>query len=235
MPAPPRRRWLRFSLCTLLVLVTVVGIWLGVAFHRAREQARAVAVIQSVGGYASYDFLRGEATLGDPYAASDVPRWLLHHLGIDFFHNIVRVSFYEPATEEALKALDALPHITVLEIDRFSGTSEAFSHLRSLKKLQTLHVGRSTADTFQFDDSALAHLSRNAPLQELWLRRTSVTDRGLQYLRSFRTLETVYLEDSQVTHAGAKTLSDALPDCYICVIGGEEDEFLVDPSQRTKE
>jgi hypothetical protein len=37
------RRFLRFSLRGLLVLVAVCSVWLGIAFQRAQEQARAAA------------------------------------------------------------------------------------------------------------------------------------------------------------------------------------------------
>jgi hypothetical protein len=43
LPKPSRslRRFLRFSMRGLLVLVAVCSVWLGIAFHRAREQAQA--------------------------------------------------------------------------------------------------------------------------------------------------------------------------------------------------
>ena len=51
--AKDRRRWLRFSLRTLLVLMTVLGValgWLGVQVNRVRKQRDAVAWVQQVGG-----------------------------------------------------------------------------------------------------------------------------------------------------------------------------------------
>jgi hypothetical protein len=46
----PLRRLVQFSLRGLLVLVAICSVWLGIAFHPARQQARAVAAIKS-GGY----------------------------------------------------------------------------------------------------------------------------------------------------------------------------------------
>jgi hypothetical protein len=44
-PAPPRRRWFRISLRTLLLLVTVLCIWLGVKVNLARRQKEAIAAL----------------------------------------------------------------------------------------------------------------------------------------------------------------------------------------------
>jgi hypothetical protein len=56
-PEPSRfRGLLQFSLRALLVLVAVCSVCLGIAFHRAREQARAVSLIESLGGTVTYDY-----------------------------------------------------------------------------------------------------------------------------------------------------------------------------------
>jgi hypothetical protein len=53
-PAPkPRRRWLQFSLRTLLVLMLVLGCglgWLAYKIKAAREQRAAVDAIHKMGG-----------------------------------------------------------------------------------------------------------------------------------------------------------------------------------------
>ena len=55
-----RPRWLRFSLRTLLVVVTVLGVWLGVQVNPVRKQRNAVAWIQEVGGTVTYDYEIGD-------------------------------------------------------------------------------------------------------------------------------------------------------------------------------
>ena len=37
----PRRRWLRFSLRSLLILITILCVWLGVKVNQARRQKEA--------------------------------------------------------------------------------------------------------------------------------------------------------------------------------------------------
>src|SRR5712671_2429807 len=45
----PRRRWLRFSLRSLLLLVLVIAVSLAWAIHKAREQGIAVAALRKMG------------------------------------------------------------------------------------------------------------------------------------------------------------------------------------------
>src|SRR5687768_8422684 len=106
-PCRPRR-FLRFSLRGLLVLVAVCSVWLGIAFHRAREQSQAVAAIQASGGFVYYDYhIVDDAP--EPSLTSTVPGWLLENLGIDFFHDVVDVTFDEKTSEDDLAVLECLP------------------------------------------------------------------------------------------------------------------------------
>src|SRR5688572_15339926 len=82
-PPKPWRRFLRFSLCGLLVLVAVCSVLLGIAFHRAREQARAVAIIEAHCGSVMYDYNQMMTDYFDVKARSRMPEWLLESLGED--------------------------------------------------------------------------------------------------------------------------------------------------------
>ena len=44
------------SVRALLVLILVVGLWLGWVVHKAREQREAVAALQKFGGFVHYDW-----------------------------------------------------------------------------------------------------------------------------------------------------------------------------------
>ncbi len=56
MDPPPKKRWLRFSLRTMLMLMTILCVWLGFKVHRAERQKAAIAWVESVGGAVSYDY-----------------------------------------------------------------------------------------------------------------------------------------------------------------------------------
>ncbi len=80
--AHPWQRFLRFSVRGLIVLVLVIGAWLGWLVRSARIQREAVAAIKQDGGRVSYEwelrngkFIRG----GKSWA----PKWLTHLIGVD--------------------------------------------------------------------------------------------------------------------------------------------------------
>ena len=50
MTPAPKRRWIRFSLRGLLVLVTIVGVWLGLQAQQVAHRAQIRQLIESRGG-----------------------------------------------------------------------------------------------------------------------------------------------------------------------------------------
>lgn len=237
------RRFLRFSLRGLLVVVAVVSVCLGVAFHRAREQARAVAAIESAGGHVFYDYHGTDYDL-DQSASSGIPAWLLDALGVDFFHNVTVVSFYRiDTTDREFAAVTALPEIRMLSVvGRI--TNAALKPLKQLKKLQFLAILSG-----EITDAGLAELQDLKQLQHLGIhgptkfdmlfskhRRdpnavygANITDRGLEALKSLPALRTLRLDNTKVTRIGAQRLSQSLPDCVILVNQGRERVFYVKP------
>ena len=51
----PRRRALKFSLGTLMLIVTACCIWLAVKSNAARRQREGIALVTTLGGMFSYD------------------------------------------------------------------------------------------------------------------------------------------------------------------------------------
>jgi hypothetical protein len=51
IPDEPRRRWLRFSLRTLFVLVTVIACWLGWQVHVVQHRKAILKQIEADGGF----------------------------------------------------------------------------------------------------------------------------------------------------------------------------------------
>jgi hypothetical protein len=218
------RRFLRFSLRALLIVVAICSVWLGIAFHRAREQARAVAGIKAVPGYVFYDFQVDAAEGIDPSATSDVPSWLLDSLGVDFFHNVTVVGFEgPPVTDDQLAAIESLGELEYLVVGPYV-SSKGLVHLRGLTKLLSLNVASSA-----IDDAGLRHLAALQRLEYLAIQGAPITDSGLEHLKGLENLRDLTLHNTQVTSAGARALSQSLPDCAMSVWQRNRDIYRVAP------
>src|SRR5262245_18637753 len=84
-----KRRWLRFSLRTLLLAMTVFCVWLAIKVNAAREQRQIVKMVQGLGGTVWYDYEcdADGVRLNPP----PEPSWLAKLLGVDFLHNVIAV------------------------------------------------------------------------------------------------------------------------------------------------
>ena len=87
----PWRRFPRFSVQGMIVLVLAIGIWLGWLVRSARFQHEAVAAIRKAGGDVSYDWQWKD---GSPIAGGQpfYPLWLVNNVGVDYFSSVVAVS-----------------------------------------------------------------------------------------------------------------------------------------------
>src|SRR5690349_9024205 len=74
-----KRRWLRYSLRTLLLLVTLFCVWLGIQVDRAHKQQHAVRELRRLGGRVLYD------CRPDTDREPSGPAWLRKLIGQDYF------------------------------------------------------------------------------------------------------------------------------------------------------
>jgi hypothetical protein len=88
----PWRRFLRFSVRGLIVVVLVVGGWLGWIVRSARIQRDAVAAITKTGGEVNYNWEWRDG-VPVPRAQPWAPRWLVDLLGVDYLGHVTRVSY----------------------------------------------------------------------------------------------------------------------------------------------
>jgi hypothetical protein len=182
----PRRRWLQFSLRTLMVLMLLISVplgWLAFKMRQATEQRAVVRQIEELGGTAVHC---GQFEPLEKWPPR-VPSWLLNALGDDFFRTINYVALC------GSKVTDA-------ELVR----------LRALPQLRSLYLRGS-----QVTDAGLVCLPGLTRLEELSLANTRVSDAGLTHLRALTQLRTVNLRNTQVTDAGVAELQKALPNCKI--------------------
>jgi hypothetical protein len=103
----PWRRYLRFSVRGLIVLVLVLGAGLGWLVRGARIQREAVAAITIPGGAVRYDWegtIEGFVPEGKLWA----PRWLVDLIGVDYFGHVISASLFRSSTaRRRRRVLDA--------------------------------------------------------------------------------------------------------------------------------
>ena len=201
----PRRRWLQFSLRTMMIVVTVFCVWLGFTAKRARDQRQAVEVIRKLWGAGYYEH---QLPLGFP-SKPPGPKWLRRLIGDEYFFSFGRIEVGGP-TDADLVHLKALTSLTFLALSGTKVTDTGLEHLKDLTNLQTLEL-RNTHIT----DTGLEHLIALTDLEVLVLTSPQITDAGLVHLKGFTKLERLYVNYTQVTDEGVKKLQQALPNCKI--------------------
>jgi hypothetical protein len=227
-PAPPERRWLRFSLKTIFVLVTLYCVWLAVVTLQARKQQRAVKRIQELHGAVAFAFELDAQGNWKQNPQPFVPAWIRNALGEDYFRRVAIVNFDEGSdpTDDDLRVLEGLTdvqqltlsnrkkitdaglahvaglkHLNVLVLDGTSVTGPGLRHLRGLEPLEGL-----TFASTPLADEGLEHLAVLPNLRWLQLNDTKITDEGLRRLAGLQSLEDVQLVNTNVTDAGLKHL-----------------------------
>jgi hypothetical protein len=72
--------FLRFSIHTLLIVLTIFCVWLGWKVEQARKQREVAALVHEMGGRVRYDY--------QPNAKPPGPQWLRKQLGRHFFDDV---------------------------------------------------------------------------------------------------------------------------------------------------
>jgi Leucine Rich repeat len=231
-PSRPRshRRWLRFSLRSLLILVTILCVWLGVKVNQARRQKEAVDALSKVGAAIRYEHQLSDTHPRD-FAVEkelDVPRWLRDLAGDDFFQTVVAVQATRPVTDNDFIHLAALPRIRFLYLTNTGPrvTDAGLAHLPRPDRLVSFVAGGTavgnefakrlaTADGMdtlflggtRVSDEGLLALSTLGQLLNLSIDNTEVTDAGLDALQGMRELRCLRLDGTRITDAGLAKLA----------------------------
>ncbi len=205
----PWRRFLRFSVRELIVIVLVIGGWLGWIVRSARVQREAVAAIKAAGGLPVYEW-ENIVRDGEPSREPWAPRWLTDLLGVDYFGHIKETLLADVATDAQVALVAQFDRLERLSLEETRVSDRGLAHLKRLTKLSTLNL-RST----QVNDAGLAQLEGLSNLTWLDLSRTRVTDEGLIHLQGLTKLSKLYLDRTRVTDAGLKKLQQALANLKI--------------------
>jgi hypothetical protein len=209
-PVSGWRRYLRLSVRGLLILVLLIGGWLGWLAQTARTQREAVAAILKAHGAIRYDWQGASFASGEP-AQPMATRWLARTIGQDYLHSVVLVAlparlFMSPPNDGirpyecadfVMAQLKGLTKLLALDLSGSDVTESGLSHLEGLTELSDLQLGFTQAT-----DSAIAHVRGLANLSDLNLRSTRVTDAGLSHLTGLTKLSALDLVATRITDAG---------------------------------
>ena len=167
--SPAIRRWRRcprLSVRGLILVVLIVGGWLGWIVRSARIQREAVAAIERDGGLVTDEsnrMTKPRHRYGKPHSTN----WLVNAIGVDYFERVVEVRIPSSARhpDEVFIQVGRLPALVYLSIDSQNLTDAGMVQLSGLTKLSYLGVPES-----QISDSGLVHLEGLTELSNLCLR-----------------------------------------------------------------
>jgi len=226
-----KRRWLQFSLRTLLLVVLVASLglsWLAVSMQRAKRQADALAAVRQTG--AAIWFAHELKPSGGiaPGAEPPGPRWLRRLLGDDLFIRVHSIDFKDVSVDDAgLEPLGRIFSLERLFLRDAHVTDAGLVHLAPLTGLKGLELNSPFAILIDdrkprvivevrkpkdrgppITDAGLELLRNMKRLEVLRLRGTNVTDSVLKHLKGMPKLRTLDLGATRVTDAALETIAD---------------------------
>jgi hypothetical protein len=181
----PRRRWLRYSLRTLFLLVLLASIlaWLAGPVNKARRQGAVVEQIRAAGGTVYYDYQEVEFWSKPVVDANRQPEdntALRRILGNDFFDTVIEVHF---GRRQSIRPPGVL----------------------SVKEWE---LGGTT-------DHDLALVQQLPNVRRVVVIGGEVSDDGLRRLSKLNRLESVQIEGTKITVEGAQAFAASRPGCRV--------------------
>lgn len=229
----PKRRWFRFSMRTLLIVMTLLCVGIGWKMNQVRNLRRAVAEAQRLGATISY-FHELDATTSP--AEPPGPKWLRRIFGDDFFEEVDQIQIYnDQANDDTLALIAKLPRIRslivrsnaftdkglaslagaseleTLELTSANVTASGYANLKGLRKLMSISFRKNPT----VEDSWLTEIAKLTQVHYLYLTCPQFTDAGLVHLQTASGLRELDLRGSGVTKEGVELLKTFLPKCKI--------------------
>lgn len=185
---PNRKRLLRISLRTLLVLVTCAGLVIAWAANHIRTRKSALAAIRKAGGEIRINF-------HDP---TQLEEWF----GPDVCGDVMNIDMRKGSADN-----DLLLQIARISELRRLDLSDADIDDAGLRSISALPLRELWLQSTKITDASAATISEFKSLDFLQLNATSLSDRFLEELKSLPELENLGLRGTGVTSAGMSFLS----------------------------
>jgi hypothetical protein len=223
----PKRRWLRFSLKTMLVVMTLMSIplgWLAYERNEVSKRKAAIAAIEKLGGHVNLfadqpfcpdwlDSLLDENSVGEVVSVT-LSGTDVNDVDLANLTGLTKLEILEldhtQVSDAGLAELSGLTNVDKLFLGNTSITDDGLVHLTGLTKLNTLFLSST-----KLTDASLVHLAGLTELEWMDLEGTQVTDAGLIQLTGLPKLKWIDLRNTRVTDHGASELKKALPNLDI--------------------
>ena len=178
----PRRCWLRFSLRTLLVIVSIVCAVAALSpLARIYQEWVIVAQIQA----------RGASVV---MVKKSKLSWIAEAIGAEPITYATRVDFHSAVSDADLEATAKLQDLLAVCSEQESVAEPGLKHLLKRPNLMILGL-----DSPSITDAGMDAVGQLSALQILSLRGTTLTDAGVGRLRSLDHLKWLDLRESNVT------------------------------------
>ncbi len=200
-----KHRLFQFSLRWLLVVMTVVGVGIGLLVKEVRQRRAAIAMLHERAEGVQYKhglFYVGTEKRYD-ISRLPAPGWLVRIFGEEIFLEPAEIWFSGPQlADEDLAYLPTWNSIRLLHLmDCESLTGRYAEHLAKLTSLEVLLLMRA-----KISDDKLSFLSNLANLQNLYLSRMGVTDAAIPSIVELKSLRSLTLLNCPITDSACKEL-----------------------------
>jgi len=218
-----------------MLLVLVLGLWLGREANRARGQRNLLSAVRKHGGWVHFDYEFSNGKLapgGQPWA----PVWLRRALGDEYFQEVRHVSFvYDDATgkrydnhnsescDDVLALLPSQSGLKHLHLRGPQATDQGLASLKGLSGLEDLYIWESTL----ISDAGIENLKDLVNLKNLHLDKSKVTDEGFRHLARLTKLEHLVLEDHSFSDKGLAAVMGMKHLTWLYVGGSPHNESFI--------
>ena len=171
----PNHRWLRFSLRTFLIVITILTVCFGWWVYRAERQRAAVRWVKENGGTVYYDFEFDSEGVFAQNRQSPVPEWLLNILDVNYFSNVVYLNISGP------QVTDLTPLADLTNLNTLAFIRTPISDLKPSTGITNLVWSSLQDNANQVSD--LTPLAGLTNLKGLYLFLTQVSDEEIVRLQ----------------------------------------------------
>ncbi|MEZ6072837.1 MAG: hypothetical protein R3C10_21880 [Pirellulales bacterium] len=203
--AKPRRRWFRFSLRTLLIVMILFAVWCGNASYKAQRQKRALEALGKLDLRIHFDYQKRGSGGYSTKSQLPGPEWLSRLIGEDYFRDVVEVStaFGGPMSSEGMVHLAALPNIESLYLNESNISDSSLQYVQGLSGITML-----TLRDNEISDAGLSHLTGLNRLETLGLSKNRIEGDGLQFLGGKTKLRSLFLYDNPINDVGLSHIAN---------------------------